>query len=54
MEKPDDAVKILEEEYGIRNMAELNEAIAKLGLIDLSPFCGPIKQNGRRKCCDEI
>ncbi|WP_278941168.1 hypothetical protein [Anaerotruncus colihominis] len=49
MEKSNDAVKILEEEYGIRNMAELNEAIAKLGLIDLSPFCEPVKQNGKEK-----
>lgn len=52
MEKPNDVVEILREEYGIENMAELNEAIAKLGVIDLSPFCGVIKQRKKEQRCD--
>ncbi len=42
MGEPNDAVKILEEEYGIRSMNALDKAIAKLGFIDLYPFCAPI------------
>lgn len=49
MERTDDVVGILEEEYGIKSMAELNAAIARLGFIDLSPFCGEIPKQGKEK-----
>lgn len=40
---------ILEEEYGIRSMADLNKAIAKLDRIDISPFCGKIEEHRKEK-----
>lgn len=37
------------EEYGIKSMADLNKAIADLGCIDISPFCGEIKEHRKEK-----
>lgn len=42
-------LEILEEEYGIRSMADLNKAMANLGCIDISPFCGEIEEHGKEK-----
>ncbi len=36
-------LKILKEEFGIRNEAELDKAIRKQTVLDLTPFCGSIK-----------
>lgn len=41
-------LSILEEEYGIKSMADLDEAISKLGCIDISPFCGEIGATAER------
>ena len=41
----------IEEEYGVRSMADLDDAITKLGFLDLSPFCAPI--NRKEKYLDE-
>lgn len=49
MEKSGEIAEILEKEYGIKNISELNAAIAQLGFIDLSPFCGKIKDQGKEK-----
>lgn len=49
MERPNEAARILEEEYGIRSMAELNAAIDRIGPIDISPFCAPINQKEKEK-----
>ena len=35
-------IVILRTEFGIRNEAELDKAIRKQSVIDLSPFCGEI------------
>lgn len=35
---------VLENEFGIKTNEDLDRAIEKLGTIDLSPFCGEIKQ----------
>ena len=37
-------LKILKEEYGIQTIQQLDKAIGKLTVIDLTPFCGEIKQ----------
>jgi len=39
-------VEILKTEYGIETMEQLQEAILKLGLIDISTFCStpPIRK----------
>lgn len=44
-----EVLAILEEEYGIKSMADLNKAIAELGRIDISPFCGEIKEHRKEK-----
>lgn len=49
MEKSTEVVKILLEEYGIKTMAELNEAIAKLGTVDISLFCGELPSTKKEK-----
>ena len=51
MDELNDVVKILEEEYGVRSMADLDDAITKLGFLDQSPFCAPI--NRKEKYLDE-
>ena len=43
------AADVLVNEYGITNMSELDEAIGKLGVIDLLPFCAEIKSKRRYK-----
>lgn len=40
--KPADVVVILKSEYGIETQEQLQEAIRKLGFIDISPFCAEI------------
>ena len=40
---PNEVMKILAEEYGIRTAKDLDEAIRKLGFINIGPFCA--KQN---------
>lgn len=47
MEIQDDAIKILQEEYGLSNMSELDAAIAELGRIDIFSFCGAAGQRGK-------
>ena len=42
MNKATGVVEILKTEYGIESLAQLQDAISKLGLIDLSPFCADI------------
>lgn len=44
-----EVLAILEEEYGIKSMADLNKAIADLGCIDISPFCGEIEEHRKEK-----
>jgi hypothetical protein len=44
-----DIVQILKDEYGIRTMAELDAAIAKIQAIDISPFCGVIETDTKEK-----
>ena len=40
-------IAILEEEYGIKSMADLNKA--QLDCIDISPFCEKIKEHRKEK-----
>jgi len=40
----DSMLKILKEEYGIKTAEQLDKAIGKLSVIDLTPFCGEIKK----------
>ncbi len=43
MDKAKRIQKILKEEYGITNERELDEAIKKLGFINIAPFvCPPL------------
>lgn len=49
MNKPNEAAKILKEEYGISTMRELDAAMKKLGFLDISLFCSEIKSQR----CDE-
>jgi hypothetical protein len=49
MDETNDIFEILKEEYGINSPRELNEAIERIGFIDMFPFCGPIKQQGKGK-----
>ena len=51
MDELNDVVKILEEEYGVRSLADLDDAMTTLGFLDLSPFCAPI--NRKEKYLDE-
>lgn len=44
MDVKEAVVEILREEYGIKSMKELNEAISRLGSIDLFPFCGSLSK----------
>ena len=44
---PNEVMKILAEEYGIRTAKDLDEAIRKLGLINIGPFCA--KQNEKEE-----
>lgn len=48
MNRMDDVVEILKNEYGIETVAELQDAILKLGSIDISPFCGEIPKKEER------
>ena len=43
MKSNDTLIKVLVDEYGIRTEKELDEAIMKLEMINLLPFCGEIK-----------
>lgn len=47
MDRTSAVVEILKTEYGITTMADLNKAIANLGVIDLSPFCTEPKKRRR-------
>lgn len=49
--KREQLAKILREEYGITTVRELDEAISKLGTIDLSIFCvkPESSKTGRRR-----
>lgn len=42
MDRLEGVVEILKSEYGIASLAQLQEAISKLGLVDLSLFCAEI------------
>ena len=42
MERNNEIVQILKEQYGIRTLEELNKAISKLRPIDLTPFVGEV------------
>ena len=44
MDVKEAVVEILRDEYGIESMRELDEAIARLGSIDLFPFCGSLSK----------
>ena len=44
---PNEVMKILAEEYGIRTAKDLDEAIRKLGFINIGPFC--TKQNEKEE-----
>ena len=44
MNKATGVVEILKTEYGIESLAQLQDAISKLGLIDLSPVCADIQK----------
>lgn len=46
MDRKEKLVSILRNDYGINSMAEMNKAIAKLGLVDISIFCSDISMNG--------
>lgn len=48
MDRLEDLMKILREEYGINSAEELNDAIKNLGGIDITPFC-----QEREKLIDE-
>lgn len=39
MSNPSEVMRILAEEYGIRSERELDEAIKRLGFINIGPFC---------------
>jgi len=49
MAKSDEILRILREEYGIKNARDLNKAIKKLKPIDLFPFCGEVKTNKKKE-----
>lgn len=53
MPNPDEIVRILAEEYGIKGERALDEAIRKQKFIDVTPFCAPPKKQGEVKRCDE-
>lgn len=42
MDRAESVVEILKSEYGICSLTQLQEAISKLGCIDLAPFCAEI------------
>lgn len=48
MEAYRSAIRILEEEYGITSLEELQNAIRKIGPIDVSLFCADIEPEKRR------
>lgn len=50
MNKPNDAAKILKEEYGITTMRELDAAMKKIGFLDISLFCSETKS---QRCHEE-
>ncbi len=43
-EKSKEILQILRDEYGIKTAEDLDKAIEKLSLVDLTPFCGNIKK----------
>lgn len=50
MPDPDEIVRILAEEYGIKGEQALDEAIRKLTLINTTPFCAlPRKKEKEKK-----
>lgn len=49
MTKSDEILKILREEYGIKNAKDLDKAIKKLKPIDLFPFCDEVKSNKKKE-----
>lgn len=48
MDRLSEIKQILEEEYGISTVKELNAAISKLGNIDISIFCEVVHETDRR------
>ena len=48
MDELNDVVKILEEEYGIRSMADLDDAITKLGFFGSASVWRPHKSKGEK------
>lgn len=44
MQNANEIIRILRDEYGISSEKELNEAIARLGKIDISPFCVEVRK----------
>lgn len=40
MERYAELLRVMKEEYGISTMAELDKAIANLGTLDITMFCG--------------
>lgn len=44
MDRKSELARILREEYGIESMEDLNRAIRELPKVDISVFCGPIKE----------
>ena len=49
MSKRSELAEILKGEYGIGSMAALEEAIERLGSVDISLFCTEIKINKEKK-----
>lgn len=50
---PDEIVRILAEEYGIKGARALDEAVKKQKFINVTPFCAPPRKQGEVKRCDE-
>ena len=49
MPNPDEIVRILAEEYGIKGERALDEAIRKQAFINLTPFCAPPRKQEKGK-----
>lgn len=52
MPDPDEIVRILAEEYGIKGERALDEAIREQRFIDMTPFCAPPRKQEEVKRCD--
>ena len=51
--KRSELAELLKREYGIGSMAELEKAIARIGSIDITPFCADIKPKRRKQYAKE-